>query len=551
VISIGIDIGRYSVKVAVLEGSARGYQLKALDEIPLTIDPAKDQTFDILEALREIKKRYIVGEDVPIVLAARQSQLSTRRKQFPFRERHKILKSLPFELEDDIPLSPETAVFEAKITHIRGGQPQVLAMACPKTHIQQKITQAKDAGIEPSLMSSEAVAIANLFEDWREAPLEQQPSLEALPESSPADLVLHLGHTQTVGVLFRDGYMLDAFAIDWGGKDLIETIALKYSLHFNEAQKELKKKAFLLLTNEGANRDQIALSDFLKATVDEFVTPLRFTLLELQTQNGVRIQKATLSGGTAGLRNLGPYLTQKLEIPCNRVESVVTLPGTDFTANTRNEIAHVVAIGLAAEGLRRPKNPAVNFLRDEFAQKSESLRLLMTEWAPAMTAAMAFFVAFFLWAVLRDGFSSDMLTTAEDRLKTHAKNVANLTGRQASERNIRKFIREQEMKIKQREVLDSLKGIQSGLDLLNRVSTAAPGKNSGLLNISKFHVDHTVLRLTGFADRQDMINKLQNSLKGVASDGVVEVTGSQSPVPAGQKGFQMSLKLNRKAGSQP
>src|SRR6185312_10464049 len=132
--SVGIDIGTYSVKVAKVRSTNRGYECIGTSEYPLSQDPNKDTQIEIIEIIRDIHTRY--GEDSPrIVIGAHQYEVSWRRREFPFKERHKILKSLPFELEDDIPFSSDNSVFDAKITHLIGNKAEVLAVACPKEHL--------------------------------------------------------------------------------------------------------------------------------------------------------------------------------------------------------------------------------------------------------------------------------------------------------------------------------------------------------------------------------------------------------------------------------
>jgi len=140
------------------------------------------------------------------------------------------------------------------------------------------------------------------------------------------------------------------------------------------------------------------------------------------------------------------------------------------------------------------------------------------------------------------------LSAANGKLRDHAKNVANLSGKQASSRNIKKFISEQEQKLKQREVFDSLHDISSALDILNKVSNTAPAKNAGNLNVTDFDVTNSSLKISGYADKPAMITQLQNSLKGIAADSKVETQQYQGKMPAGQNGFQFTVKLARRAG---
>ena len=129
--SIGIDVGSFSVKVAKVKPSNRGYELVQLSEYPLSQDPSKDNQIEVIEILRDVQNRFYVEGDVYVV-GAHQYEVSVRRKEFPFRERHKILKSLPFELEDDIPFSHENSVYDAKITHFVG----------PTAHLLDQIGRA-------------------------------------------------------------------------------------------------------------------------------------------------------------------------------------------------------------------------------------------------------------------------------------------------------------------------------------------------------------------------------------------------------------------------
>ncbi len=546
-ISVGIDIGSYSIKVARIEGSAKGFHILGLDEFPLSQDPTKDTTIDILEALRTVVERY-QQDGVQIVMGARQDHVSVRRKVFPFRERHKITKSLPFELEDDIPLSIENAVYDAKITHFVGGQANTLAIACPKEHIMQALNRCQDAGIDLNILSVESLALSNLFEEWLETPKEFPYKENALPEAAPAQAVLHIGHRETVGIILRDGYLLDTFVVDWGGKDLADLLAAKYNLHYVEALKELRKKGFILLNAEGASKEQIVLSDIIKAAVDDLASRVKLSLIEIENIHQVKISNAALTGGFSLLRNLGPYLTQKLEVPVNRLQHLERTPQLDYGSSPNNELAFTVAIGLAAEGVKRPKNPPLNLLKGDFARQSQSLKIFWEEWSPLIGSIACAFLVFFVWAFIRDGMTSDMVDAANSKLKAQARNVAGLRGPQASNRNIRKYIREQQQKAKQREVLESLQDINSALDVLGRISSVAPNKSAGKLNVLEMSIKNDRVQIIGTADRQPLITQLQNVLKNISKNGNVQSSAPPNQVAKGYRGYNFQFSVARRTG---
>jgi general secretion pathway protein L len=543
-LSIGIDIGSFSIKVAKVRSSSKGYELLHISEYPLSQDPSKDNQIEIIEILRDIRGRYY-EDGAQFVVGAHQYEVTARRREFPFRERHKILKSLPFELEDDIPFSNETAIFDAKVTHFVGNQAHVLAVACPKEHVLQILKRITDAGYEPNIISVDGLAFANTFEEWREAPWEYPPNQQGLPEAASVDLILNIGHRTTTAILIKDGYLLDIRMIDWGGRDIAESLASHYSLHYIEALKELRKKAFILTQNEGASRDQIALSEVIKTSVDSFSHKLRLTLLEMQNLHKVQIRQAILTGGVSQLRNLAPYLTQKIEVACNRLATLDRMPQLDFAGSPNNEAAAITAIGLAIEGLKRPKNPAINLLKDEFAKQSESLRLFWEKWGHAVNVAALAFVAVFFWGVFRESFTLNNSEVAYEKLREQAKNIMGTRGPKISERNIRTYIREQDQKLKAKEMIEGLQNINSGLDVIKRLSSIAPSKSLGGMNIFELKINSDSVSLRGEASKAEFIQQLQRSLQSVAKEGKLQ---TDTPAPAtkpGYKSFAYSFKVER------
>lgn len=544
-LSIGIDIGSYSVKVAKVRSISKGYELLHYSEYPLSQDPAKDNQLEIIEILRDVRSR-LWEEGTQIVMGAHQFDVSLRRRDFPFRERHKILKSLPFELEDDIPFSSENAVFDAKITHFSGQTAHLLACACPKEHLLQIIKRADDGDIQPDIVSVDGIAMSNLFEEWREAPWEYPLSVQPLPEASQADIVISIGHKTTIAAVLKDGYLLDIRLVDWGGKDIAETIASRYSMHLIEALKDLRKKAFILTNNEGATRDQITLSDVIKSSVDGLAQKLRLALLDMKSLYHLEYRQAILIGGVAQLRNLGPYLTQKLEVATNRLGQLDMLPQLDFAGSPNNELSHITAIGLAIEGIKRPKNPAVNLLKGDFARQSQSFRLLWDKWGYAAKMTAAVFVLIFVWSLMRDSFSESNAEVAYDLLRGKAVNI--LGTKRPNERDINAYIRQQDQKLKLKEMIESLKGINSTLDVLKQISTLAPDKKAGNLNIREFKVNAENVSISGEAKQLEVINKLQAALKSIAKQNQLQVIPPPPARTPGYKSFSYNFKVQRRSG---
>src|SRR4051812_40104088 len=105
-LSVGIDIGSSSIKVAEIAVGNRVHRLNRCLEFPFRLDPNFDLRIEILDALRKVAAHYH-EQEVQFTLALSQRSVSVRTVAFPFRERHKVQKSLAFELEDEVPFDQE------------------------------------------------------------------------------------------------------------------------------------------------------------------------------------------------------------------------------------------------------------------------------------------------------------------------------------------------------------------------------------------------------------------------------------------------------------
>jgi Tfp pilus assembly PilM family ATPase len=53
-ISVGIDIGAYSIKVAEVEAPSKSYVIRRVQEFPLSLDLTKDKKIEIIDTLRTL-----------------------------------------------------------------------------------------------------------------------------------------------------------------------------------------------------------------------------------------------------------------------------------------------------------------------------------------------------------------------------------------------------------------------------------------------------------------------------------------------------------------
>lgn len=542
---VGVDIGSFSIKIAEVESTSKAYAIRRIEEFPLSLDLTKDKKIEIIDTLRTVFAQYDM-ERTQFVFAVPQKSVSLRILDFPFRERFKVQKAVISQLEDDLPFSQEDAVFETKIVRYNGKGAQVLAMAAPKERVGEVLALANDCGTRPSIISSESMALNNLFEKWADSPPEMPAMVEENPPPRTADIVLNLGHLTSQMLVIADGVLVAVRSIDWGGKNLADAISQKYSLNYLQAMRELQSKGFLLLEKGQGTKDQIVFSQTLEKSILDLVGAIRLKMLELQSELNLTWGKGLMTGGVAQLKNLGAFLTQSFEIPFNRYKQFEQHPAFTFEATPHMETVSCVAVGLAIEALRRPRNPATNFMKGDFAQQSDYFKNLWDRWGYTVQLGATAFAILLVFGIVRESLSVHLLEESETVLKRQAEAIAGLKGRRASVEGVRKFINSVEKDAKNRKQAEKVVRINSALDVLNLISAALPGGTNLPLEIKRLSINNDSAEVHGYTNTAADVSRVQQALQKVSSNGKAEPIASlYRATPAGKTPFAFRIHVQR------
>jgi len=559
--SVGIDIGQFSIKVAEADASGKNAgTIVAFHEHQLNPDPRADRQLEIFEILRNISAQYDPST-TRFVVALPQTDVSVRLKIFPFQERLKILKSLAFELEDDIPLDVDETVFEAKICELFSGGALVLTLATPNEAVGGLLQKLEELGLDPDIVSAEAIALGNCFEVWQQPPPQNAdpigPSLLSEGEKSRVDnaardarVIVNIGHTHTLLLVYVEEILVAARSIPWGGVEVADAIVQTFSVPFVEAIRVLQTKSFILMNSAGASRDQIAMSTCVSKSVDSLARSLRLTLLEIKTEHALNIAAIELLGGASQIQNLGPYLTQHLEAPVNMARYADRIRNFSADQSSHQEWTAAVAIGLALEGVRKPRNPAVNFRKGPFARQNQSMQILLERWRPAFVTTCVAFVMFFVFAFAREMIATSNLEQVDSVISNQAK-VAGLKGRTAA--SVQEFVRGVNKQMDARKTLSKLDQFNSPLDVINEISKRVPmgtqvGGAGFAVEIQNLVIDNDLLTIEGRVANQAQADALRKALEEVA----IGKSLKPKPVTATRPGgvpFGFEMKVNRLARS--
>ncbi len=546
-ISVGIDIGSYSIKVAEVESTSKSYVVRRVMEFPLSLDLTKDKKIEIIDTLRTLFGQYDL-EQTQFVFSLAMKHVSARLLQLPFRERFKVQRAIISQLEDELPFSQEDAIFDAKIVRFAGKGAEILAMAAPIERVRDVVDLARDCGVEPLLISTEANGVNNLFERWADAPPEGLAPEQEIPSARQAELVLNIGHLSSEVLVYADGILHAMRNIDWGAKNMADAIGVKYNLNHLQAMRELQGKGFVMIDKTGGTKDQVVFSQTIEAALAQFTGELRLVMLELQSEMNLQWSKGMLLGGGSQLKNFGAYLTQTFEIPFNRFKQFEVHPAVTAEASPNLELVSVAAVGLALEGLRRPRNPATNFRKGIFAQQSQFLEVMWEKWGYAAQLAGIAFVVMITYGIIREGLATSLLDESDKVMRAQAESIAGIKSKQANPSRINKFISNQEKLERSRKSAEKVVRLNSAMDILNRINASLPASPAANLEIKRVSISNDTAEVQGYTDDENQHTVVKRALQKAASDGKIDQAQMMIRPPAGKVGFAYRFRVDRYTG---
>ncbi|MBL7542465.1 MAG: pilus assembly protein PilM [Bdellovibrionaceae bacterium] len=549
--SVGIDIGSYCIKVMEINSSSKGFQLVHFYTHPLTIKPNTDTHFEVIEFLRNLVAKYDATQ-TKFVVGIRQDKVAVRQKTFPFVDRNKIAKTLPLELEDEIPFSLDNAVFDFKMQNITPPTSEILAFAVKKEEVARIVQVMKECSVQADIVSNEGSAFANLVEKWNEPvgtriTTTNNVVLDEITQivSKKVSLMLNMGHSHTLVSVFDAGKLIAVRTILWGGKYIGEAIAKKYNLPLSEAHKELETKGFILTKKEELSTEAKAFSELIARSVRDFIRDLQISILEIKAELNCEVSKIEITGGMSLVQGLGPYLTQHLEVPCNRMSILDSYSQVYFEKSDLNDVSAPISLGLAIEGLKKPRNPAINFLKNEFAIKDNRLHDFWGRWATTLQIVFTVFVILYVWSMLRADFTNALASEVHTNLGKTAEAALGIARKKATPAAITKALKDNKTVVSDFKSAEVYYQMNSAVEWLKKVSDTLPSKTGATIDIVRFQVQDQVMLVEGYVQNNREREQVFESLKMLAMHETVTRNSSNLPPFGAKIPFSFSLNVDR------
>jgi len=451
--TIGLDIGSHSIKLVGLKTTSKGPFLTHLGIKEIPPDINREDVAYFAGVVKELLKEVGIKPG-KVNLTVSGSGVNIQRISIPFMPKAELKEAVPWGIKEHLPFPVETAqidfhilgeVIEDKVKKL-----DLMVVACPNHLIDQTLSIAREAGLQPIHLNVGPFALWNAFLVWGQVKEEEGVAL------------IDLGADKT-GIHFFKGENLQfSREVTPAGADItraiIEGIGSGEETHLLYERAERIKET-LGISSEGSQevlrqaQDDLRPFDKLRGqdesiNVSKIIFYMRPILERMAAEIGRsldyyrnefnvdRIDRVLLTGGGAHLKNFSSYLGNELRLP---VVHFNPLKGMLFDSK-KIDVQILDRIGsqfIIAAGVALPQPKRIELLpaKEPIITKARILKSI-----PVLVPLIVLLT--FLWIIWNMG--GQMATVKQERDAKVAK-VANIETLQAK----LTLLKEKEKKVKQ------------------------------------------------------------------------------------------------------
>lgn len=331
--SFGLDIGSHSIKVVELVRDGKAVRLVASG---IAVTPAGGLLTESEKTLTEVStaiKKLVNDTKIStknVVFSLPEQSIYTRVVSFPPLSDEEVSSAIEWQAEGYIPIPKKDAVLDWEIVAKSEKSVEVLLIAAPIVLVDKYMNVVQNAGLVPVAAETELIALARAI----------------APESGNA-LIVDFGATSTDLAITVNRQLMFARSIPSAGTALTRAVATSIGVESSQAE-EYKKTYGLSLALEGKVKQ--ALSTVVSPLVDEIKKAIGFWK---QERPNSPVQVGILTGGTAGLPELIPSITQNLgiEMSIGNPFGLINMdPNTSKNLSAYSPL-YAIAVGLAMRDL--------------------------------------------------------------------------------------------------------------------------------------------------------------------------------------------------------
>lgn len=342
--AIGLDIGSSAVRAVQLSGGRGPKTLERLGQVMLPPGAVRDgevvQPDQVVEALKLLWQQYkFKGRKVALGVA--NQQVVVRQVDLPSLPRDQMRESLPFQVQDLIPIPVEQAQLDFEVLseyQMPDGtaMSRLLLVAAAKSMVDSLLEILDRAKLTPVVLDLDAFALLRA--------LISETSAQTQDEGY-GDMIVSIGSGVTNIVVHSQGVPRFVRILLMGGNSVTEGLMNASGMAWEQAE------AYKAQPNPTGSEAQV-----VNDRSERFISEIRGSLDYYRGQNeALQIQRLVLTGGGSLLPGLPGRLAQAVRLPVDRGHPMQSLKIGNLSLSPEQleeaEPFLAVAVGLAMGAL--------------------------------------------------------------------------------------------------------------------------------------------------------------------------------------------------------
>ncbi|NBO37820.1 hypothetical protein EBU99_04475 [bacterium] len=371
---LGLDFGSYSIKAVEITHTFNAYKVERFYEVAVPEIEGLNPELVEYTAIRQLFNENSIEVDRTFT-AMNGLMVSTRTFNFQNVKKRDIPLVVQNELEANAPFNLEDTIIDQQIIDTVNGNTSVLSAMCRKENIEAFLGALKELEIEPKVIDIDYLTFINLFPFLNsEKSLRTEPStsmrLPVFDYGQQCKLILDIGHMKTAMILVNNNRFVAARTIRMGGRYITEMLSKGLGVTYGEAQRLKHAVSYLEYKPDSkaeiGQEAEFAVAQQMGLAATDIVKEIIRTLHSFKAQERLVPAQILVTGGTACIRNIIPFLEEAIELPISMMSFDAERLKVDEADDDKTPILSQ-ALAIALRGVPGKLQSQINLRKGELA----------------------------------------------------------------------------------------------------------------------------------------------------------------------------------------
>ena len=398
---LGIDLGSGNVKAVEIDSAFRRYEIHEYHEERVGADE------DPAAAAGRLVARLPKKPDRTVVIL-RTGRATFRTLKLPLKDRKSILPAIEYELEDELPYELSESVYDYSILSTGSQGSQVHVASTLRKYVAELIQKLETAGIDPDIVTTETWAYKTLFNHI----------LSKSDQENPV-LLIQIGKRSSTYYVHWLGFPVLSREVNWGGDDVTQALAERYSIGPEDAERAKIDNGFVLPEEQRASAtpEQAEFSDSISETLQKILFEIRQADLTCSNVTHRGISAIYLAGGASLLPGLRAVIEERSQIRTVPLQGMSAVAMSGVTYSEHTDATFALAVGAALCQVGPERSSVVNLRKGDLSRQRGPGALTAEALRKPAYGAAAVLVSMIASLVVQNMTYEDRITEIDARLE--------------------------------------------------------------------------------------------------------------------------------------